>query len=233
MFSTSRRDERRRLGAGPHEAGHARRVADGTPRVVVEVAAHEQVAREDLLLDGDLLAALELVHVLHRDDDLEDPVLEPTGGHDVAHVGAHLVLVTRVGVHDVPAAGAVVGTLDLDDLSSSSSSWPHPPSSTGSSLAEAPLPVASSTRSGSSLAAGDAATSSVSVVSSTASSTISSATSSATSSEASTVTASAISSTTASEAASSATASATSSSSALARASSAWVCDISVMGATS
>src|SRR5579859_2324288 len=40
-----------RLGARADEAGHARRVADGAPRVVVEVAANEQVAREDLFLD--------------------------------------------------------------------------------------------------------------------------------------------------------------------------------------
>ena len=41
-------------------------------RVVVEVAAHEQVAGEDLLLDDDLLAVLELDDVFHRDDDLVD-----------------------------------------------------------------------------------------------------------------------------------------------------------------
>src|SRR5580704_8288955 len=84
--------QRRRLGARTDEAGHTRCVADGAPGVVVEVAAHEQVAREDLLLDGDLLAALELVHVLHGDDDLEDPVLDAAGGDHVAHVRAHLVL---------------------------------------------------------------------------------------------------------------------------------------------
>src|ERR1700735_4563943 len=95
--------QRRRLGARTDEADHTGGVADGAPSVVVEVAAHEQVAREDLLLDGDLLAALELVHVLHGNDDLEDPVLDAAGGDDVAHVRAHLVLVTRVGVHDVPA----------------------------------------------------------------------------------------------------------------------------------
>ena len=116
MFSTSRRDSGVGLVPGPDEAGDAGGVADGAPGVVVEVAAHEQVAREHLLLDGDLLAALELVDVLHGDDDLEDPVLDATGGDDVAHVRAHLVLVARVGVHDVPAARPVVGALDRERL---------------------------------------------------------------------------------------------------------------------
>ena len=64
--------QRRGLGALADEPGDARRVADHVPGVVVEVAAHEQVAREHLLLDDDLLAALELDDVLHRDDDLVD-----------------------------------------------------------------------------------------------------------------------------------------------------------------
>src|SRR5579883_3057328 len=56
--------ERGGLGPGSNEPGDARGVADGPPGVVVEIAADEQVAREDLLLDGLLLAALELDHVL-------------------------------------------------------------------------------------------------------------------------------------------------------------------------
>ena len=51
------------------------RVADHVPGVVVELAAHQQVAREHLLLDDDLLAALELDDVLHGDDDLVDAAL--------------------------------------------------------------------------------------------------------------------------------------------------------------
>src|ERR1700722_18067277 len=76
----------RRLGPRTDETRDARRVADGAPGVVVEVATHEQVAREHLLLHGDLFATLELVHVLHGDDDLEDAVLDATGSDDVAHV---------------------------------------------------------------------------------------------------------------------------------------------------
>src|SRR3546814_4681864 len=60
------------LGALPHEAGDTGGVADHVPAVVVELAADEEVAGEHLLLDDDLLAALEVDDVLHRDDDLVD-----------------------------------------------------------------------------------------------------------------------------------------------------------------
>src|SRR6266498_4139352 len=43
--------ERRRLGAGPDEAGDPGCVADHVPGVVVEVHANQQVAREDLARD--------------------------------------------------------------------------------------------------------------------------------------------------------------------------------------
>ena len=70
--------QRRRLlalAALADEPGDAGRVADAVPGLVVHLAAHEQVAGEDLALDGLLLAVLELDDVLHRDDDLEDLVL--------------------------------------------------------------------------------------------------------------------------------------------------------------
>ena len=70
--STSRRDSGVGLAPWPDEAGDAGGVADDVPGVVVEVAAHEQVAGEHLLLDDDLLAVLELDDVLHGDDDLVD-----------------------------------------------------------------------------------------------------------------------------------------------------------------
>src|SRR3954453_20595227 len=52
--------QRRRPGTEPDEAGHTRGVAHDVPRVVIEIAAHQQVAGEDLLLNDDLLAVLEL-----------------------------------------------------------------------------------------------------------------------------------------------------------------------------
>ena len=112
-FSTSRRGQRRRLGALADEAGHAGRVADDVPGVVVHLAAHQQVAREDLLLDDLLLAVLELDDVFHGDDDLVDPLLHVHRGDAGFEVLLDLLLVARLGVHDEPAAGTVVGALRL------------------------------------------------------------------------------------------------------------------------
>ena len=103
--------QRRRLRALADEPSHAGRVADDVPGVVVHVAPHEQVAGEDLLLDDDLAAVLELDDVLHRDDDLEDLVL---GVHRLGaglEVLLDLLLVARLRVHDVPGAGSVVRAL--------------------------------------------------------------------------------------------------------------------------
>ena len=86
------------------------------PRVVVEVAPAEQISGEDLLLDDDLLAVLELDDVLHRDDDLEDPVLHVHRDDPALEVGLHLVLVAGVGVDDVPPPGPVVRALDENDV---------------------------------------------------------------------------------------------------------------------
>src|SRR3954452_2469601 len=104
--------QRRGLRALADEAGDARRVADDVPRVVVELAAHEEVAREDLLLDDDLLAVLELDDVFHRDDDLVDALLHVHGRDACLEVLLDLLLVARLGVHHIPAAGTVVRALD-------------------------------------------------------------------------------------------------------------------------
>ena len=94
------------LAAVAHEAGDAGRVAHDVPGVVVELAAHQQVAGEHLLLDDDLLAALELDDVLDGDDDLVDPVLHVHGGDAALEVRLHLVLVAGVGVDHEPLARA-------------------------------------------------------------------------------------------------------------------------------
>ena len=112
MLSTSRRESGVGLVPGPDEPGHARGVADDRPAVVVELAAAQEVAGEDLLLDDDLLALLELDHVLHGDDHLVDAVLHVHGDGPAVEVGLHLVLVAGVGVHHVPPAGLVVGADD-------------------------------------------------------------------------------------------------------------------------
>ena len=81
-------------------------------RVVVEVAAHQQVAGEHLLLDDDLLAVLELDDVFHRDDDLVDALLHVHGRGAGLEVLLDLLLVARLGVDHVPLARPVVGALD-------------------------------------------------------------------------------------------------------------------------
>ena len=83
------------------------RVADHVPGVVVEVAAHEQIAREHLLLDDDLLAVLELDDVFHGDDDLVDAALHVHGRGAGLEVLLDLLLVARLRVHHEPLAGPV------------------------------------------------------------------------------------------------------------------------------
>ena len=102
-----------RLAAGTDEVDDAGRVANGSPCLVVQVAAHQQVAGEDLLRDRDLLAVPELVDVLHRDLDLEDPVLEVHRGGAGLEVLADLLLVTGLGMDHVPVSRAVERALAL------------------------------------------------------------------------------------------------------------------------
>src|SRR5829696_7165918 len=64
--------ERHRAVRGADEAGHARGVLDELPRVVGEVHVDEQVARHRALLLRQLLAVLDLLHLLGGDHDLAD-----------------------------------------------------------------------------------------------------------------------------------------------------------------
>ncbi len=75
------------------------------------MAPDEQVAGEHLLGDGRLAAVAELDDVLHRNDDLVDPLLEVHRGDAGLEVLANLLLIARLGVYDEPLSGAVVGTL--------------------------------------------------------------------------------------------------------------------------
>src|SRR5215203_1155671 len=102
--------QRGRLGPGADEPGHAGRVPDHVPGVVVQVHADPQVAGEDLARDDLLLAALDLHDVFHGDHDLEDPLLHVHRGDAALEVGLDLVLVAGVGVDDVPVPQAVGGT---------------------------------------------------------------------------------------------------------------------------
>src|SRR6266496_570464 len=96
--------ERRRTRRGADESGDARRVADGPPRLVVELHAHEDVAGEHLALDLLALAVLDLDDVDGRHLDLEDVLLHVQALDAALQVGLHLVLVAGVGVHHVPVA---------------------------------------------------------------------------------------------------------------------------------
>ena len=92
------------------------RVADAVPALVVHLAAHEEVAGEDLLLDGLLATVLELVDLFHGDDDLVDLVLHVHALDASSEVGRDLLLVARLGVHDVPLARAGPGVVDRIDV---------------------------------------------------------------------------------------------------------------------
>src|SRR4051812_41410527 len=85
------------------EARHARGVPDDEPAVGVEDHLDEHVPGIDLLLNRMALALADLDLVLHRHEDLEDPVVHAHGLDTVLEVGLDLVLVARVGVDDVPA----------------------------------------------------------------------------------------------------------------------------------
>src|SRR4051794_2513733 len=97
-------DRQRRRVRRADEAGDARSVLDRRPRLVGEVHADQDVAREDLGLHDLALALLDDGLVLGRDLDLEDVVLHVERGDPGLQVGLHLVLVAGVGVDDVPVA---------------------------------------------------------------------------------------------------------------------------------
>ena len=95
-------------GAVPHEAGHARGVADDVPGDVVHLGSNQQIAGEHLLLGGDLLARLDLDHVFHGNDRLVDVAFHGHGLAPGLDVLLHLVLVARLGVDHVPLSRHVV-----------------------------------------------------------------------------------------------------------------------------
>src|SRR5258708_2810647 len=95
--------ERRRRGAHADEARDAGRVAHDVPGVVPHLHLDEDVPGIDLALHRVALAVLDLDLLLGGHEDLEDLVAHVHRVDAVLEVRLHLVLVTRVGVDDVPA----------------------------------------------------------------------------------------------------------------------------------
>src|SRR3954447_24190789 len=98
-------ERQRRRVRGADEACDARGVLHSRPGLVGEVHAHQHVAGEDLRLHDLALALLDLRLFLRGDLDLEDEVLHVERRDPRLEVGLHLVLVTGIGVYDVPVAG--------------------------------------------------------------------------------------------------------------------------------
>src|SRR3954466_6969220 len=95
--------QRDRLVGGADEAGHAGRALDELPGVVVELHVHEDVAGHRPLLHGRLLVVLQLRHRLGRDDDVAHGPALVQRLRAMLQVLLDLVLVSGVGVDDVPA----------------------------------------------------------------------------------------------------------------------------------
>ena len=74
------------------------------------------IAGQDTLLDLHFLAVLRLDHLLGRDDDAPEAGPLPHRLDPVLEVGLHLVLVTRVGVDDVPAEHRLASAALLHEL---------------------------------------------------------------------------------------------------------------------
>src|SRR3984957_12344618 len=97
--------QRRRLARQADEAGHARGVPDHGPGLIGQLHPDQDVARQHLLVDDLLLAALDLGHQVGGDLDLEDVVLHVERRDAALEVGLDPVLVAGVRVDDVPVAG--------------------------------------------------------------------------------------------------------------------------------
>src|SRR5450830_978913 len=96
------RRQRHRLVGVPDEPGHTRSVPDGAPRLVREVHPDQDVAGHPNAADDLPLSVPNLDDLFHRNLDLEDEVLHVQALRAVLEVGLDPVLVTGVGVDDVP-----------------------------------------------------------------------------------------------------------------------------------
>src|SRR5215207_2752870 len=94
--------ERERLLPGADDLGDPRRLAHELPCRVVHLHVDEDVAGELALDRRDLLAVLDLDDALGRDTDLTEVSLEAHRVDPALERRAHLVLVPRVCIYDVP-----------------------------------------------------------------------------------------------------------------------------------
>src|SRR5215210_5457511 len=94
--------ERERLLPGAHDLGDTRRLAHELPGRIVHVHVHEDVAGELTLDRRDLLAVFYLDDALGRDADLTEIPFQAHRVDPTLERGAHLVLVPRVCIYDVP-----------------------------------------------------------------------------------------------------------------------------------
>ncbi len=85
-----------------HEAGDAGGVADGAPGGIRQVHADQDVAGDADAVNNLALSVLDLNDFLHRDLDLEDVIFHVQRLDAGLQVGLDAVLVTCVGVDDVP-----------------------------------------------------------------------------------------------------------------------------------
>ena len=93
---------KRLLGIGADKAGHPRRIAHDIPRLIVHAHLDEDIPRKDLALHDLLAPALHLDIVIHRNDDIENRVLKPHGTNLALKIRLHLVLVSGIGMDDIP-----------------------------------------------------------------------------------------------------------------------------------
>src|SRR6266850_516666 len=93
---------RRGLGGVADESGDLRRVLHQVPGAVVELHLHEDVAGEELALRGALLPFHHLHHVLHRDQDVAEELVEGVLLDLLLQRLLRLVLEARVRVDHVP-----------------------------------------------------------------------------------------------------------------------------------
>src|SRR3984893_1290898 len=98
-----------RGGGVADESGDLGRVLHQVPGAVVQLHLHQDVAGKELALGGALLALHHLDHVLHRDQNVAEELLERVLLDALLERLLRLVLEARVRVHHVPLFSGLAG----------------------------------------------------------------------------------------------------------------------------